>query len=155
MLLNQHPPALAAVLMPPSAPPYPPRYIIDPVAFFGALILAPLLVAMLTFWIFFIPVFALLFGGPVYLVIGLPLLLWYLRRNDGDPVELSWLGFKINAAGLLLGLALIGLTRNEDIYGVTLFTFGFGMIFGPAWAYAFGRLYRFMRRDFFAKPRSF
>jgi len=49
MLLNQHPPALAAVLMPPSAPPYPRRYIIDPVAFFGALILAPLLVAMLTF----------------------------------------------------------------------------------------------------------
>ena len=155
MLLNSQKPALATVLMPPCAPPYPPRYIIDPVVFFAALILAPLLVAALTFWIFFIPVAAVFFGGPVYLIIGTPLLLWYLRHNDSDPVDLSWLAFKVIALGLFLGLALGAATSNEDIYGVTLFLCGFGMIFGPAWAYAFGKLYCFMRRDFFAKPRNF
>jgi hypothetical protein len=41
-----------------SAPhlPYPPRYIIDPVAFFAALVGGPLLFTALCFWALFIPV---------------------------------------------------------------------------------------------------
>jgi hypothetical protein len=155
MLSHSKTPTLAAVLMPPCAPPYPPRYIIDPVAFFAALVFAPFLVAVLTFWIFLIPVAALFFGGPVYLVVGTPLLLWYLQHHDADPIDLSWLAFKIMAVGLFLGIALGALSSSEDIYGATLFFCGFGMIFGPAWTYGFGRRYRFMRRDFFARPRKF
>ena len=58
-----------------------PRYLIDPVAFFIALFGAPLLVALLGFWAFFIPIFALVFGGPIYLLLATPALLIHL-----DPV---------------------------------------------------------------------
>ena len=143
------------LLAPPCPPPYPPRYIIDPVAFFAALILGPLMFTGLSFWIFFIPIAALIFGGPVYLLIGTPLLLWYLRRHDGDPVDLSYLAFKVVAFAMMLGFVLATMTANNDVQGLTLFFTGFGIFFGPAWAYSFGKVYQRLRRDFFAKPRTF
>lgn len=134
--------------------PYPTRYIIDPVAFFAALIGGPLIFTALTFAAFFIPVAALLFGGPMYLIVGTPLLLWYLRSNDGDPDALALLAFKVMVFAFILVLCIAALTGEEGLFGVGMWFTGFGMIFGPAWAYSFGRVYRYLRRDFFAKPRS-
>ena len=57
------------------------RYLIDPTAFFAALILAPLLVALLGFWIVLIPVVAVILGGLPYLLVGGPLLANALRKN--------------------------------------------------------------------------
>ena len=51
---------MLALTTPPKVP-YPTRYVIDPVAFFAALISVPLLFTALTFAPFFIPV-AALFG---------------------------------------------------------------------------------------------
>lgn len=140
-------------LIAPPVVPYPTRYIIDPVAFFAALIGGPLVFTGMTFAAFFIPVAALLFGGPLYLIVGTPLLLWYLRRNDGDPNALAALAFKVMAFSLLLVLAIAAITGKEQLFGVGLWFTGFGMIFGPAWAYFFGLIYQRLRRDFFAKPR--
>ncbi|WP_298858186.1 hypothetical protein [uncultured Sulfitobacter sp.] len=140
------------MLTPPPVP-YPARYIIDPVAFFAALIGGPLLFTALTFAAFLIPVAALIFGGPMYLIVGTPLLLWYLRLNDGDPNALAFLAFKVMAFALILATALAAITGDNAVFGIGLWFTGFGMIFGPAWAYFFGIVYQYLRRDFFAKPR--
>ncbi len=142
------------IIIPPPVP-YPARYIIDPVAFCLALVGGPLLFTAASFWAFFIPVFALMFGGPVYLVIGTPVLLWYLRRNDGDPSDLAFIAFMSMAIALLLAALAGAMSGDEQIIGLGLGYFGFGMIFAPAWAYFFGSIYRRYRRDFFAKPRPF
>ena len=47
------------------------------------------------------------------------------------------------------------LTQNGDLFGAGMVFGGFAAIFGPAWAYFFGRVYARLRRDFFAKPRPF
>lgn len=145
---------MQTLILPPPLP-YPARYIIDPVAFFGALIAAPLLFTLVTFWIIFIPVFALVFGGPAYLIVGTPVLLWYLRRNDGDPADLGFLAFVIMVAGLVFICGVAFVAQEPELMSVGLGYLGFGMIFGPAWAYVFGRLYQKFRRDFYAKPRPF
>ncbi len=140
------------ITTPPQVP-YPTRYVIDPVAFFIALIGGPMLFTALSFWILFIPVFALVLGGPVYLVVGTPVLLWYLRNHDGDPVDLSTLGIEaMGCLGLLLPV-VAAFARDGDLLSSGLFFIGFGMIFAGAWAYCFGRIYQYLRRDFFAKPR--
>jgi hypothetical protein len=146
--------AMRPLITPPPVP-YPPHYIIDPVAFFGALIAAPLLFTALSFWALFIPVFALFLGGPLYLVIGTPVLLWHLRHNDGDPHDLSFLAFAIMVAALVLSAPLAALSDEDELLSLSFGYFGFGMIFAPAWAYVFGRIYQHFRRDFYAKPRPF
>lgn len=144
---------MLALITPPTVP-YPTRYIIDPVAFFAALIGGPLLFTALTFMIFFIPVAALLLGGPLYLLVGTPLLLWYLRSHDGDPGALAYLAFKVMAFALVVMTVIAVLTSDREFFGLGLWFTGFGMIFGPAWAYFFGVIYQSLRRDFFAKPRG-
>lgn len=143
-----------ALLLPPRVP-YPTRYIIDPVAFFFALIFGPILFTAMSFWALFIPVFALVLGGPAYLLVGTPLLLWYLRRHDGDPNALAALAFRVLVAALILVALISALTGSGALLGSSLWYIGFGMIFGPAWAYFFGFLYQKYRRAFFAKPRAF
>lgn len=144
---------MLALTTPPRVP-YPTRYVIDPVAFFAALIGVPLLFTALTFAPFFIPVAALFFGGPMFIIVGTPLLLWYLRLNDGDPNALAFLAFKVMAFALILAAALAAITGDDAVFGIGLWFTGFGMIFGPAWAYFFGIVYQYLWRDFFAKPRN-
>ena len=130
-----------------------PTYIIDPVAFFVALIGGPLLVTALTFWIAGVPIFALMFGGPFYLALGTPLLLLHLRRNKGATEDIMALAFFANVAILALGALAAGVTAdNGYLYGA-LFIAGFGMIFAPAWGWGFGVLYSRLRRDFYAQPQ--
>lgn len=144
---------MQALIHPPRLP-YPPHYIIDPVAFFVALIGGPILFTAMSFWALFIPVAALMLGGPIYLVIGTPLLLWYLRHHDGDPCDLGWLAFKVMIFAMVLTTVIAAVTQDDAVFGFGLWYTGFGMIFAPAWAYFFGAIYQRLRRDFFAKPRS-
>ena len=130
-----------------------PSYIIDPVAFFVALIGGPLLVTAISFWLAFVPVFALGFGGPFYLLIGTPVLLWYLRRNKGDTDAIIGLAFLANLAIFALGSAATAMSGDQDMLGATLFFAGFGMIFAPAWGWGFGFLYNRLRREFYTHPQ--
>lgn len=125
------------------------RHLIDPVMFFVAMVLAPLLVTALTFWIFFVPVVALVMGGPFYLIVGIPLMLWWLSRNPPAAGEIAWIGFVANlviVAGLYLWLLATGARETE---GLPLLYLIFGSIFAPIWAWAFGKLYLRLRRPFF------
>ncbi|WP_371226327.1 hypothetical protein [Roseovarius sp. 2305UL8-3] len=126
-------------------------YMIDPVGFFVALVAAPIMVAGATFWILFIPVFALLFGGPIYLAAATPVLLWWLARHPPKVSEIAALGFTANLV-ICAGVYLFGLaTGARDPSGTAMFYLLFGSVFAPLWSAVFAVLYRRMRRPFFAQ----
>ena len=125
------------------------RHMIDPVAFFAALVAAPLLVTLLTFWIILVPVLALAFGGLVYLAMSVPVLLWWLGRHDAETGPIAWLAFGSNllfSAGIYLYMLLAGVSQPEPL---ALLYLVFGSVFAPLWAAVFARLYRRWRRPFF------
>ena len=127
------------------------RHMIDPLAFFGALILAPVLVTLLTFWVLLIPVFALVMGGPVYLITAVPVLLWWLGRREPDAGEIMLLAMAVNlAASALIYLYFLARVPNDPV-GAAVMYLAFGSIFAPAWAGMFAWLYRRMRRPFFTR----
>lgn len=124
-------------------------HLIDPLAFFGALVAAPLLVTLATFWILFIPAFALVMGGPLYLIVATPVLLWWLGRHEPSVVEIGLLAFGANfvvAGGFYLFAMLEGVRQP---YILAMFYLIFGSIFAPLWAGVFAWLYRRFRRPFF------
>lgn len=129
-----------------------PRYVIDPAAFFVALIGAPLLVTAVTFWMLLIPVAALAMGGPVYLILGTPLLLWFLRRNVGKGEDIAFLALAavLIACGALFALG--ALLDEGDMIAIAFLYGGFGIVFGPAWAATFAFLYNRLRSDFSRRP---
>ena len=127
-------------------------YVIDPVAFFFALVGAPLAVAAGGFWALGIPIFAVVYGGPFYLAIGVPVLLWYLGRRPPEPWRIA--GLALVSYGVPAGLFLLylrvaggqGAAQEFIIFAV------FGLIFAPLWGGVFGIFYRNFRRDFYARP---
>ena len=129
-----------------------PHYFIFQVAFFLAIIVVPLLVTLLSLWVVFIPVFALAFGGPFYLLIGTPLLLWHLSRTSGKTDDIVALAFLANMAIFAFGALAAVVSNDEGILTGTMFIAGFGVIFAPAWAWGFGYLYNRLRRDFYTHP---
>lgn len=148
-------PGGAPVLRKPPELPEPPegaRYIIDPVAFFVALIGAPLLFTLATFWVLFIPVGALYVGSLPYLVIGTPVLLYHLSRNPARPGDLASLSI---AVCLVLGLAFIALAAvfgHSESATVAFYITLCAIIFAPCWAATFGWLYTKLARDFYTQP---
>ncbi|UOA28163.1 hypothetical protein [Pseudosulfitobacter sp. DSM 107133] len=128
-----------------------PRYLIDPVAFFVALFGGPLLVALLGFWAL-IPVFALVFGGPVYLLLATPALLIHLRFRDGETGGIITLAFAVVIGGAAAGYVYGLLVPDSEVAIIALFYGGFGLILGPLWAGAFGWIYNRLRSDFSRVP---
>lgn len=128
------------------------RYIIDPVAFFAALFGGPILFTLATFWIAFVPVFALAIGGLPYLLIGTPVLLIYLSRRPVQPRALAGLALAtVVLLGLLAHLAALIAGREAQAFSIGLITL-FGAIFAPCWAASFGWLYTRLARDFYTRP---
>ncbi|WP_144435488.1 hypothetical protein [Roseovarius atlanticus] len=127
-------------------------YVVDPVAFFFALIGAPLAVAAGGFWALGIPVFAVVLGGPFYLAIGVPVLLWDLGRRPPEPLRIA--GLALVSYGVPAGLFLLYLrvTGGESAAEGFVILAGFGLIFAPLWGGVFGIFYRNFRREFYARP---
>ena len=128
------------------------RYAIDPVAFAKALILAPLIIAAIGFWALMIPVFAVLFGGPLYLIIGTPVLMVYLHYAKGSPSGAALLGFLsvvVCALPIVLYLSVAGPFRYWD--GIFFWVI-FALLFGPLWGGTFGYLYNRWRSDLSRRP---
>ncbi len=128
------------------------RYIVDPVAFFIALVGGPLLFTLATFWVLFVPVVALSLGALPYLIVGTPVLLFHLGRNPAKPAKLALLAlFTIIC---LLGCLCLAaaLTQESAMLGTPFFILISGTIFAPAWAATFGWVYGRLCRDFYAHP---
>jgi len=118
--------------------------LIDPVAFFVALVSAPLLVGLLGVWLL-IPPFAVIFGGPLYLIFVTPALWLALQRGIKTPGKFALIGFLV-----MLGLLALGFVVDAAFsifLGVELLTFygGFGLIFAPIWSATFAALYQKFR----------
>ncbi|MGC1494781.1 MAG: hypothetical protein WA790_03160 [Sulfitobacter sp.] len=129
-----------------------PRYIIDPVAFFLALIGGPILFTFATFWILFIPVFALGMGAAPYLIVGTPVLLFYLSRHPANPGDLATLAlFSLSCMSICLSIGAVIIGEKQALGGI-LFILLFGAIFAPAWAASFGWVYGKLCRDLYAHP---
>ncbi|MFT4961607.1 MAG: hypothetical protein ACI92Z_002699 [Paracoccaceae bacterium] len=131
-----------------------PTYIIDPVAFFAALIGAPILFTLATFWVFLIPVFALLPGGQFYLVIGTPMQFWYLRHHKANPRKIAELAPLANLALMAAMAGFAILTNRPHQVTAALYYSGCGLLFAPIWGRMFGWLYQKMRREIYTPPTS-
>lgn len=131
--------------------PRAPRYCIDPVAFAIAFVGGPLFVALVGSPALFIPVAALIWGGPVYLALGLPLLLIYLQRHPCTPSRIAKLG--LCAMLVLVPVICIAAIFQADAYVVflALIFVVFGLIFAPLWGLTFGWIYRGLARDFYTR----
>ena len=126
----------------------PPRYAVDPVAFVAALILAPLVVTLFSFWTV-IGLAALPIGAFPYLLIGTPLLLLAAGRVPPRFGTYATFGFCANLVpfGVFALMTILDLGPHEMAPGM-MFIFGFGMIFGTLWAGTFGSLYARFHRNF-------
>ncbi|MFV2053836.1 hypothetical protein [Aliiroseovarius sp. YM-037] len=125
----------------------PPKFLIDPVAFFAALVLAPLIVGVIASPIFLISVFAIPFGGLQFLLIGGPILFLTLTHAEPRAGRLALLAFVVNL--LVSWPVSVLFTTAGD--AVPIFAI-FGSIFAPLWAVAFALLYRRFRREIFSQP---
>ncbi len=127
-------------------------YVVDPVAFFFALVGAPLAVAAGGFWALAIPIFAVVYGGPFYLAIGVPVLLWYLGRRPPKPWRIA--GLALVSYGVPAGVFMLYLlvTGGQSAAQEFVIFAGFGLIFAPLWGGVFGIFYRNFRREFYARP---
>lgn len=111
---------------------------LDPIAFFTALILAPFIVTLMTFYLL-VPIAALIIGLPIYLVIGTPVLLWMVGRKPPVFAVYAAAGFLVDLGLILASAALAPSTQSlQTLVGLALP----GLIFAPLWAGCFAWLYR-------------
>lgn len=115
---------------------------IKPLPFALALILAPLLVGLLTFWVLLIPVVAVVVGAPLYLIMGVPCYLWALSYRNWSPAQFAALGLLMNLSAHIIVFALsfgaFGAILDPDtLHGY----FALGYVFAPIWSLTFARLY--------------
>jgi hypothetical protein len=128
----------------------------DPVAFALALIGGPLLVTLLTCWLLFIPVAALIVGGPIYLIVGTPVLLWMVGRYPPEVSHFALAAFTANIVLCLLIVVvqiLIPAARDSGTREFILLPVC-GLFFGPLWAGAFASIYRRFNRMARLVPQS-
>lgn len=107
-------------LIGPRLPTLPKCYHINPPAFFLALLLAPIVPGILGFWLILIPTIAVLYGGPVWLALALPTLLWKLPHIGPDPAKIATLAFVGNLIATAAIWAIATQTDPNSRQWVTL-----------------------------------
>ena len=83
---------------------------------------------------------ALFIGAVPYLVIGVPGLIYALRRK-GRHAPTGAFAFLGHVASIpaIFGLALV--LEGRDAFGFTFFYLAFGCVFAPLWGWLFGKIY--------------
>lgn len=118
--------------------------IINMPMFFVALVFAPILFTLVTFPLLFIPVFALVLGGPIYLVVGFPILLWHLSRKECVPHEIAQIAFATVVIPYVFIVALCWPLGRTDVIENSLGLFFCASVFAPLWGASFGAFYNFL-----------
>jgi hypothetical protein len=116
----------------------------DPVAFFLALVLAPLLGTLCSFFLI-LPVAALIFGGPMYLAIGTPVLLWMVGRYPPEAGRFAFAGM-LGGPLWVISFAVYD-AGSHGSAGAMIIVAALSMIFGALWAGTFAVLYRKLYRN--------
>lgn len=117
-----------------------PRQTIHLPGFFLSLVWAPLFVTLVTCWLI-VPVFALVLGGPLYLALGTPALLWLLSRRRYSAGEIACFAFAVHLLACLLALAFALATQDDNLRRLAATYLMFGALFAPLWGLAFGWFY--------------
>ncbi|MCB1340008.1 MAG: hypothetical protein KDK24_02860 [Pseudooceanicola sp.] len=112
-----------------------------PLPLIAAMIGGPLAVTALTFWLQ-IPAFALVMGGPFYLVAGLPAAWWHFRKPRATAAMLPALAFAVNAALCVPAVVLFAVIGRQDLQQMASIYLFFGSIFAPVWATGTALIYR-------------
>ncbi len=123
---------------------------VDVVSFVISLMLAPLVIALLGFWLALIPVFAVLFGGVPWLSFGAWFLWLSLKRHGPGPMLIG-AALLANLIGtpILTFLFMVisdptGFTH--ELWDVIAFMVGFGIVFSGLWGTVFMYLYKWFYR---------
>lgn len=117
----------------------------DIVAFVCALISAPIVVTLVT-GVTIIPIFALVFGAPLYLIVGTPTLLWMVGRYPPQFFPFALAG--ITSIIVLLGGTAVLHLICPDLGAVEYQPYlMMGAVFAPLWAGTFAPLYRAWNRQ--------
>lgn len=106
-----------------------------------AMVAGPVLVTAATFWLI-IPVYALMLGGPFYLIVGFPVAWWHLHDPAASPASLAGIAFLTNFAACVLGLIVLCALDMDDLAHLIPFYMVFGTVFAPLWGVATGYVYR-------------
>ncbi|WP_291734242.1 hypothetical protein [Leisingera sp. F5] len=94
-----------------------------------------------------IPPFAALIGGPLYLVIGIPVMLAYMARNRPTPGKWALLAFKTQLL-IFTPIFLLAFAAGGNFDGTSVFLV-FGSLFAPLWGAVSGKIYERLERDFY------
>jgi hypothetical protein len=123
------------------------RHLVDPVAFALAMVGGPLSIGILGAPALLIPSIAALFGGPIYLMVGVPVMLFALRRGKLAPGGWALLALTTHLT-LFAPIFLLAWLDDGNVDGTSLFLF-FGALFAPLWGAVSGVIYHRLERDFF------
>lgn len=123
------------------------RHLVDPLVFALAMIGGPLVTGILGMPAFFIPTFAMMLGGPIYLAVGIPVMLVHMRRHQPTPMDWGLLALATHLA-LFLPIFLLAWQSGGNVDGTSLYLL-FGSFFAPLWGAVSGMIYRRFERDFF------
>ncbi len=123
------------------------RHLIDPVAFSVALVGGPVVLGLLGAPTIIAPI-AVIFGGPLYLLLGLPIMLIRLSTRRSAPSDWAALALLTHLC-LFTPLFLYQQLSHERIHEMLIIYLIFGAFFAPFWGWISGKIYSCLQRDFF------
>ncbi len=124
----------------------PQRYLVDPVAFAVAMIGGPVLVGLVGLPTVILPA-ATLFGGPLYLFPGIPVMLVAMARQRFTPRRWASLALKTHVT-IFIPIALLEVWLSPGGNTASFYLL-FGLFFAPIWGYFSGLIYGWLERDFY------
>lgn len=113
---------------------------LDPIAFFVALVTAPLAFTALSFWVLLIPVGALVLGYLPYLFLGTPVLLSVLLRGPATKGAIIDAALSVTGA-VAMAVVAFGAIREPDMLWTLIFLALISLLFAGLWAATFASLY--------------
>ncbi|MEO0829008.1 MAG: hypothetical protein AAFY03_00935 [Pseudomonadota bacterium] len=116
---------------------------VQPILFVASFIAAPLITAAVGYFLV-LPIFALFLGGPLWLLIGAPALIWAIRSGMTRRRDFAVLAFAGNLATPLLVAPFMLWTGEpgDSAFYMAMLIFAFGCAFAPLWAAVFVELYQ-------------
>lgn len=113
---------------------------ISALRFWAAFLLAPVIFTAVTFWAV-IPIFALVLGGPFYVVMGGPVAWWVARRHGVSSLAMLIAAGLTVAAILPLSALATAMTGDPDYLDMGFVLAIWGPPFGLFWTAIFIALY--------------
>ena len=113
--------------------------------FLIAFLIAPLLFTLLTFWLI-VPLYALMLGGPLYLIAGLPLAAWFLRNRTSGCIEIILLALACQLLQVPIFFVTAWYSNDWNMLDALPAFLLFGALFAVLWTLTFLVIYLLLAR---------